>query len=44
MMDPQLKLYYDQLEVTFLFAFVIVVGGTYYFNVDVRKHNKQRNN
>lgn len=42
-MDPQLKLYYDQLEVTFLLAFVIVVGGTYYFNVDVRKHNKQRN-
>jgi hypothetical protein len=41
--DPQLKLYYDQLEVTFLLAFTLVVGGTFYFNRDIRRNNKQGN-
>ena len=42
MVDPNLKAYYDKLEITFLIAFVVVVG-TYLFGVQVRKRNRQGN-
>ena len=42
MVNLELKAYYDKLEITFLIAFVVVVG-TYLFVVDARKRNKQGN-